>query len=194
MRTTPMSTPWGPAQYVKEIIPGIWHVSTSSHGGYKLSRERQSEMDRAMPWMRSYAGDMWLEEDCDMPMAWIMWPEHFSPEQVHAGARAACQRKDWDPAFANTPLGRKVLNIAFEWEREHAGWWTVGGMTTILPGRAGYWKTSKVKDLWDVNFFRNGADGVECLQLVMEYPVKQWYSPDELREILFKIEEYRAVV
>ena len=37
---TPMHTPWGPPQDIEELAEGVWRVSTASHGGLKLSRER----------------------------------------------------------------------------------------------------------------------------------------------------------
>ena len=38
--TTTMHTPWGPPQDIEELAEGVWRVSTASHGGLKLSRER----------------------------------------------------------------------------------------------------------------------------------------------------------
>ena len=37
---TTMHTPWGPPQDIEELAEGVWRVSTASHGGLKLSRER----------------------------------------------------------------------------------------------------------------------------------------------------------
>ena len=55
-----MRTPWGAADYVTEILEGVHNVSTPSHGGIKLSRERNA----AIPdYMRKAGG--WYEEDCD---------------------------------------------------------------------------------------------------------------------------------
>lgn len=44
----PCGTPWGPAQSVKELIPGVWLVSTSSHGGVILSEERNQDIPEYM--------------------------------------------------------------------------------------------------------------------------------------------------
>ena len=39
MQTT-MHTPWGWTQDIEELAEGVWRVTTPSHGGLKLSRER----------------------------------------------------------------------------------------------------------------------------------------------------------
>ena len=41
---TTMHTPWGPPQDIEELAEGVWRVSTASHGGLKLSRERWAEI------------------------------------------------------------------------------------------------------------------------------------------------------
>ena len=35
-----MHTPWGWTQDIEELAEGVWRVTTPSHGGLKLSRER----------------------------------------------------------------------------------------------------------------------------------------------------------
>lgn len=53
-------TPWGRADHVEEQIPGIASVTTSSHGGYKLSPKRNKAIHPA--WRRRSG---WYEEDCE---------------------------------------------------------------------------------------------------------------------------------
>ena len=38
--TTTTYTPWGWTRDIEELAEGVWRVSTASHGGLKLSRER----------------------------------------------------------------------------------------------------------------------------------------------------------
>lgn len=38
------NTPWGRSDSQKELADGIWMVTTPSHGGVKLSPERQAQM------------------------------------------------------------------------------------------------------------------------------------------------------
>jgi hypothetical protein len=53
-------TPWGTADFVEVLAPGITSVSTPSHGGIHLSPERNAQVH---PVWRSDNG--WYEEDCE---------------------------------------------------------------------------------------------------------------------------------
>lgn len=44
----PQCSSWGAIQEAEEILPGIWSVSTASHGGLILSDERQEAMPEAL--------------------------------------------------------------------------------------------------------------------------------------------------
>ena len=44
----PIETIWGVPQTAEQILPGVWHVTTSSHGGFVLSDERQAAMPAAL--------------------------------------------------------------------------------------------------------------------------------------------------
>ena len=66
--TVRSSTPWGTADYVRELAPGIIRVETPSHGGIWLAPDR---LEVVHPDWRAYAaewskgwGDAWFEEDC----------------------------------------------------------------------------------------------------------------------------------
>ena len=64
--TTVTYTPWGWTKDVVELAEGVWRVSTPSHGGLKLSRERwdalPAELRDAM-YTQTFA-----EEDCEEPI------------------------------------------------------------------------------------------------------------------------------
>ncbi|WFU52244.1 hypothetical protein QA639_21285 [Bradyrhizobium pachyrhizi] len=68
----PQSSPWGAIQDKRELAPGIWSVSTASHGGIKLSRERNAAVPK---YMRAEAG--WYEEDCQWSVAAVIHPIAF---------------------------------------------------------------------------------------------------------------------
>jgi hypothetical protein len=55
-----MHTPWGKSQSFEQVTNGVIFVTTASHGGYKLSAERNKEIP--MPYRTS---DGWYEEDCE---------------------------------------------------------------------------------------------------------------------------------
>jgi hypothetical protein len=68
----PTRSPWGPVQNAEEYAPGVWKIDTASHGGFKLSRQRNA----AVPaYMRSKGG--WYEEDCQWAFVALAFPELF---------------------------------------------------------------------------------------------------------------------
>jgi hypothetical protein len=65
-------TPWGTADWVTPMAPGIVSVSTPGHGGVKLSPERNRKIPIAL---RQASG--WYEEDCDVYIPMMNYPEAF---------------------------------------------------------------------------------------------------------------------
>ena len=60
-------TPWGWTKDVVELAEGVWRVTTPSHGGLKLSRERWDELPAAVRDTMMTA--TFAEEDCEEPIA-----------------------------------------------------------------------------------------------------------------------------
>ena len=61
--TTATYTPWGWTKDIEELAEGVWRVSTPSHGGLKLSRERWDSLPvelRDAMFTQTFA-----EEDCE---------------------------------------------------------------------------------------------------------------------------------
>ena len=82
-------SPWGRVDSVSEIAEGIFSVSTSGHGGLKLSREKNAQMPS---FMRNDGG--WYEEDCEWSKVALVFPKAFTNVQVGL-AELSCQ--DWFP-------------------------------------------------------------------------------------------------
>ncbi len=84
-----MRTPWGESQYIEPIGPGIDFVGTAGHGGIHLDRARtaaiKAKFPNFVPFTREYA---WWEEDCDVALVIVTFPEFFSSDNV---ARAKLQ-------------------------------------------------------------------------------------------------------
>lgn len=76
-KMTNAMTPWGIAQTRQEVAEGINIYSTASHGGIHLSTERWNQFKKRFPHFESWAGNHWLEEDCDMICAAAAFPEEF---------------------------------------------------------------------------------------------------------------------
>jgi hypothetical protein len=82
MLTINSNTPWGEAQDVEKIAEGIESVMTAGHGGFKLSTERHAMVRQKFPDFHTFAGGSWYEEDCDVAVVVVTFPECFKPETV----------------------------------------------------------------------------------------------------------------
>jgi len=118
------STPWGHPQQQHEIGDGIFMLSTSSHGGIFLTPERWHEFRQQFPTFQPFAGQQWLEEDCDAALAALVWPECFQDHHIAASIdmvthyrtspRLEETRGDYfaEPkAWLQTPAAREVMGI-----------------------------------------------------------------------------------
>ncbi|MGK2881512.1 MAG: DUF7007 domain-containing protein [Mycobacterium sp.] len=81
-------TPWGAADSVSYPADGIAVVGTPSHGGVKLSAERNAEIPSQL---RRSSG--WYEEDCEAAIVGMYHPDAFRGDQ--AGYEKTV--KDWFP-------------------------------------------------------------------------------------------------
>jgi hypothetical protein len=91
-------TPWGSADFVEVLTPGIVSVSTPSHGGIWLAPHLNAEIH---PVWRS--DDGWYEEDCEANIVLLAFP----------GALGT----DLDPAPILTRLHD---SLAYSFTRQHA--------------------------------------------------------------------------
>lgn len=100
----PTESLWGRITTCHTVAPGIYRVSTSSHGGYILSDERLAQMPPALrhPNGRSF------EEDCLWCLVPLAFPDLF-PADEHDLASATC--RNWFPdiweAWTGTVLDPK---------------------------------------------------------------------------------------
>ena len=79
------STPWGAADHVSQVAPGIYAVGTPSHGGMKVTAVRNRGIDAR--W-RSAGG--FYEEDCEQSIPILTYPDEFEKHLVdhaHESAR-----------------------------------------------------------------------------------------------------------
>lgn len=67
---------------IRGIAPGIFELSTPSHGGFFLAPERWEILQKLFPNFKPFAGKYWLEEDCDAVLAPLAFPEAFKDERV----------------------------------------------------------------------------------------------------------------
>ena len=64
--TTLTYTPWGWTQDIEQLVEGVWRVTTPSHGGLKLSRERWEELPADV--RDAMLTPTFAEEDCEEPI------------------------------------------------------------------------------------------------------------------------------
>ena len=81
-------SPWGTSEKVTEIAKGIKFVSTPSHGGFHVSAERMTRMPDNLKDKRRFGihaerdGDGWFEEDFEVYLVVLAFPEECSDTQV----------------------------------------------------------------------------------------------------------------
>lgn len=75
-------SPWGIIDYTETRAEGIVAVGTPGHGGYWLSPKRKQELDAKFKF-NNFAGGPWYEEDCDMPLVIIAFPEYYDNITVY---------------------------------------------------------------------------------------------------------------
>ena len=91
-------SPWGQIDNQYLIAEGILSVSTPSHGGLKLSADRQKQMP---DFMRS--DDGWYEEDCEWAKVFVVFQadiltygEEYAVKAILSGQHIQCL-KNWYP-------------------------------------------------------------------------------------------------
>lgn len=110
-------TPWGHADHVKVIAPGIMHVSTPSHGGLWLSQERTELLRKLFPTFNGYAGLPWLEEDQDWAVDAVVFPQDFDVRSVYYACRTITGlRLNSRPA-----TGSHYMRPIYDWLMSPAG-------------------------------------------------------------------------
>ena len=121
MLKTGSHTPWGAAQDVTELAPGIVSVSTASHGGIKVC----STMNKRIPAVFRCA-DGWYEEDCD----WAI-PFFFLVNEIINGGDSFALRA----IAAEQPRKTLIAWHPDEWEA-HTGEELIPGQSFIKDERA----------------------------------------------------------
>ena len=68
----PATTIWGVPETSEQVLPGLWHVNTATHGGYVLSAERQAAMPAALR-----RDDPFYERDVDYSLVMLGFATEF---------------------------------------------------------------------------------------------------------------------
>jgi hypothetical protein len=73
----PLQTPWGRATPRERVAPGLWAVSTPSHGGYYVESSALGRIPEAFRGATFTRSPHWYEEDCDWAIVARYFPEAF---------------------------------------------------------------------------------------------------------------------
>lgn len=125
-------SPWGTVDYVSRRAVGITDVGTASHGGVKLSAERNRAVHEA--WRRPGG---WYEEDCEWAIAAVTFPEAYPPEHVATARKTA---RNWFPDEYEAVTGEQVQpgesHVRDEalFFAEHANDWVTTAALAADPG------------------------------------------------------------
>ena len=142
----PTWSPWGAVQHAREIAPGIVSLSTAGHGGMVLSPERRAAMPPALRAFAPFAGEGWYEEDCDVAVVMMAFPEAFEVSQVWEAVDMA--RGWWGKshpemaAYLRSPDAAAVVALTDEYGAKciregrfrRGGAWSIHRDPEALPG------------------------------------------------------------
>jgi hypothetical protein len=138
------STPWGGSQIATIYVEGIVSHSTSGHGGFHLSPDRNRFVDASV---RSEGG--WYEEDCEWAIVAMTFPDVFTGYERRCAEEVA---KNTFPAFWETLRSRRLepgesrSKDRSTFDRAHANDWIVisaiisshhSGMTEVIATKGG---------------------------------------------------------
>lgn len=102
----PQSSKWGAIEEAEEVLPGIWSVSTASHGGLILSDKRQETMPEAL----RIEGSAY-EEDVDWSHVVLAFDAEFRAHSNYPKAYLALARdfvRCWHPDAFTAYTGEPV--------------------------------------------------------------------------------------
>lgn len=138
------STPWGGSQLATVYAEGIVSHSTSGHGGFHLSPDRNLQVDASV---RGVGG--WYEEDCEWAIVALTFPDLFTGYERRCADETA---RHTFPEYWEKLSGRQLSpgeswsKDRAEFDRAHADDWIVisaitssqhSGMTEVVATRGG---------------------------------------------------------
>ena len=81
-------TIWGKADTILPVAQGIHWITTPSHGGYVLSKDRIEVLKLKFPLATPYKGDdRYWEKGCDWVYVTMAFPQHFDDDYVQKACK-----------------------------------------------------------------------------------------------------------
>ncbi len=144
-------SPWGRPQTIDVIAPGIAFVSTSSHGGFKVSEDRNVGIPAFMR-----RKDGWYEEDVEAAIVISVFADDFSQDEVRTALNTL---RTWFPdeyerfTGETLPIGASRVKDERAFYKAHANDYLVmtawgdwhqsvpSGFVSVFAGRGGRTRT-----------------------------------------------------
>jgi hypothetical protein len=100
----PLSSPWGKVDGADEVAPGIWAVSTPSHGGFILSQARLQAMPAYLRINKAARDAHAFEEDCEWALVVMAFPDEFPESDRYNAGRVISSTSQFSfPGFDSAP-------------------------------------------------------------------------------------------
>lgn len=107
------NSPWGPIQHIDPIDKAnheLLFISTAGHGGMWIGPTLRARFRKMFPDFQGYAGFPWLEEDCDICLGVIAFPEFFTEQKVQRATEMVLNMRDYFVS-ANEYLDRRAAVV-----------------------------------------------------------------------------------
>lgn len=165
-------TPWGKADRVELVAPGVERVCTPGHGGFKLDRARNAQVHEAL---RKPGG--WYEEDCEYAIVVFTFTGLFASEVVTWAKQTL---RDYWPDDYRLASGEEVTAANSRKLREVA-FYTDNADRYVVTSAVGDWHPKVPKGYVGVY----AARGSRFLS-------KGMLNPNEEKRFLVPEQEYRV--
>ncbi|WP_313806632.1 DUF7007 domain-containing protein [Sphingobium sp.] len=133
----PTMSIWGAIQSADQIAPGIWHVSTPSHGGILLSEQRQAAMPDALR-----RDEPFYEEDVNWALVYLGFEAELRrvdrPAMGAAILLAHVTVRSWRPQAYSAFTGKPVPSRDSHVLRAIAAYEAVIGEVVVVAAFGSY--------------------------------------------------------
>lgn len=139
----PNDSPWGQPHSTKMQAPGVWCITTASHGGFYVAPEILATFPPAIRAFKPWAGEGWFEEDCDWALVALALPSAFDGRSIHHAIMTVRNSRDYfngtdiEAYLTGTAQGREAARKGAEWYTANAMLFEFGCMSGGGDGCSG---------------------------------------------------------
>jgi len=142
---------------------------TAGHGGIHLSPSRQAVVEQKFPGFTPFAGKPWYEEDCDVAVVILAFPEEFDDAAIRGAVRSVLGWSDdyFKAVASQIDVMTPLMERALKFETDNAHKWEFGGLGSCPEG-------------WKVMLSRVGDKTQKKQVTFVSYPSQRFYTDEEL--------------